>query len=36
MGGMNADVSRMRNLRDQQVDNFLASIRSVDLLGHFQ
>ena len=31
----NADIDRLRNPRDQQVADFLASFGLVELLGHF-
>ena len=34
LGDLNADIGRLRNPRDQQVADFLASLGLVDLLGH--
>ena len=36
MGYLNADIGRLQNPRNQQVADFLASFRLVDLLSHFK
>ena len=35
LGEINADIGLLRNSRDQQVADLLASFRMVDLLSHF-
>ena len=35
MGYLKADIGRLQNPQDQQVQDFLASFRLVDLLSYF-